>query len=214
MFPLYIVIHRASGKCYIGYTGSSGKTAKERWEDHKGDVLKGSMTYFHRALRKHGIEEFDWNVFEMYSTRAEVKQAEIFWIAYLRSQNVELYNATDGGDGAPGYLWTEAARNATSEGTKIGLARMTPEEKAAHSANQSAAQTGKKRGPQSPESNAARSTTFLNMSPERKAEWSRRLSVAAKGKKKGKLGPQSPEHIAKRVAAVAAGRVRRKAAGS
>ncbi len=53
-------------------------------------------------------------------------------IAYWRSCGVELTNATDGGDGMSGYVFTDEQRARCSEAQKISLAR--PEVKAKRSA--------------------------------------------------------------------------------
>ena len=63
-------------------------------------MKNGSQTYFHRAIRAHGAEAFEWCTLESFLTDAETLEAEEFWIAYFKLLGAEMYNKTSGGDGA------------------------------------------------------------------------------------------------------------------
>lgn len=54
---VYMILHRSSGKIYIG----SSLDIETRWKYHRGAY--GSQV-FHRAIRKHGVDAFDWILLE------------------------------------------------------------------------------------------------------------------------------------------------------
>ena len=97
---MYSVMHILTGIYYIGWTS---QTINKRWNEHCSYKENRSDTYFHRALRKYGKENFEWNVIQYFTSIEEAKQAEIFWIAYLKECGIVLYNRTDGGDGVTGF---------------------------------------------------------------------------------------------------------------
>jgi len=144
---------------------------------------------------------------------------EMAYIAALRSTGTRLVNATDGGDGATGYVLTAGHRAAIS---RAGLGRKhTPEARAAISAaklgkerspetrlkislakmgkrpNEEAlvamrlGQLGRKHSPESVEKTAA-AHRGMKRSPQTRAAISRALT----GKSRGAGVPKSPEHRA------------------
>jgi len=85
---IYLVTNRKNGKRYIGKTS---RGLNVRWYHHCRSAKYGSLTYFHRAIRKYGDESFELAVLdEEYSNAAERR-----WIEQLRPE----YNMTEGGDG-------------------------------------------------------------------------------------------------------------------
>lgn len=155
---LYIIEHRASGRCYVGWTSQLPRT---RWRNHVGYARANCKTYFHKALRKYGRGAFAWTVVHVFDSDLEARDAEIYWIARLKEFGVPLYNMTDGGDGIPGHRHTDETkakmRAAKTEEIRerlraINKARPTSVSGRRHSeetkARISAALTGKpKRGP-------------------------------------------------------------------
>lgn len=101
---LYAVTHRDSGRIYIGWT--SFENAEIRWDQHKLAALRyRSRQLFCKAIRKYGVDAFDWEVVQWFDTDAEAKQAEIYWIDRLNTNALRGghgYNMTDGGDGLTG----------------------------------------------------------------------------------------------------------------
>lgn len=84
---------------------------EERWSYHLSEVRSGSCTYFHNAIRKHGIDTWVHEVLDVLTTREGAKHAEKLWIAHRKTFAYDLdnhgYNETRGGDGAIGYKHTE-----------------------------------------------------------------------------------------------------------
>jgi group I intron endonuclease len=112
---MYCIENILSGKLYIGYSTSPDT----RWRDHLRTAVGGkekypSYSYIHKAITKHGKENFIFTVFACYHNVQEAKEAEKYWIAELKKQSVPLYNLTNGGDGAVGYIPTEITRKRMS----------------------------------------------------------------------------------------------------
>lgn len=98
MHYLYHIENQTNGKIYVG---KSMEREDSRWQEHLCDARSGRTKMpIHRAMKKYGPENFTYNVMNMYGTQEEALLAEVYLIAYLRSQEVELYNVTAGGEGA------------------------------------------------------------------------------------------------------------------
>ena len=90
---IYKVTNKINGKVYIGQSVDIGR----RWREHmtaKDDI------YFHKAIQKYGVENFEWEVIEQ-CKKKDLDEKEIYWIEYYDSFN-KGYNRTKGGDGVSG----------------------------------------------------------------------------------------------------------------
>lgn len=100
---LYGVIYKAtnkiSGKSYIGQTIQS---LSKRKSNHVMDAeLYRDNMYFHKAIRKYGRNNFEWEIlFECY-TIDELNKKEIHFIEKYKTFT-DGYNLTIGGEGVPG----------------------------------------------------------------------------------------------------------------
>lgn len=110
MALVYIARNRINDKCYIGKTSS---TLKKRIKGHLDKTRSGSKTYFHNAVRKWGLDNFQWEVLEECSD-ALVDSIEKAWIGLYRAMGKVLYNLTDGGEGTIGHKWPEERKLAQS----------------------------------------------------------------------------------------------------
>jgi group I intron endonuclease len=82
------------------YYGKTVKSLEKRKRQHliAAEANKnGSL--FHKALRKHGHEAFNWYVLESCVSKELLSERERFWIALGRRIGQRLYNLSDGGDG-------------------------------------------------------------------------------------------------------------------
>ena len=120
---VYVAVHKVDGTIYFGW---SSKTLEQRRNDHiYNAIVRKSRCYFHNALRKHGVDAFEWWVIEHHSTDEEAKQSEAGWIHYARSRGLSLYNTTDGADYHNGFLGkkhtceTRAQMTSTRRGRKL-----------------------------------------------------------------------------------------------
>lgn len=89
------VIYKAtctiSGKSYIGQTVN--------FENRKKQHIWATDDYvFHKAIRKYGKENFNWEILEECEVN-QLDEKEIYWIAYYDTYN-NGYNMTEGGDNA------------------------------------------------------------------------------------------------------------------
>ena len=74
---IYKITNQVNGKFYIGKTI---KTLKNRFHNHCYDALKrDSTTYFHRAIRKYGKENFILEEIELCDNKI-LNEKEDFWI--------------------------------------------------------------------------------------------------------------------------------------
>lgn len=105
---VYVATNTATGSRYVGVSKSPGR----RFKQHCYDARRGSSTHFHRALRKHGSEKFQFQVVAGLPNAALAKLAEQSLIRFSRPE----YNMTAGGDGTAGAAHTQESR------AKIGAA--------------------------------------------------------------------------------------------
>lgn len=88
---IYKITNKVNGKSYIGQTRY---TLEFRWKQHQH---KKDNTYFHNAIHKYGIDNFDIEVLEECNIE-DLNSREIFYIAKFDTFN-NGYNLTIGGDG-------------------------------------------------------------------------------------------------------------------
>ena len=89
---IYRVTNKINGKVYIGQSVDIGR----RWRQH---MTAEDDIYFHKAIQKYGVENFEWEVIEQ-CKKKDLDEREIYWIEYYDSFN-KGYNCTKGGDGGP-----------------------------------------------------------------------------------------------------------------
>lgn len=99
-----------SGKVYIGQTINE----RSRKSQHKTDTIK-SNTYFGKALRKYGWDNFKYETIIKFSPTIDkeklkrvLNKLEKRYIKLYKSDEKEFgYNLNNGGDGNLGYMHTE-----------------------------------------------------------------------------------------------------------
>ena len=90
------VIYRAyyADKSYIGRTIDF----ESRRLNHFSYANRGLDYAFHRALRKHGFHNFNWEILESDIPDSEIVECEIYWIKKYDSYR-NGYNMSGGGEG-------------------------------------------------------------------------------------------------------------------
>lgn len=122
MWSIYKYTNKINGHLYICLSNNPQK----RYSDHKKSSFnpndKDYDQAIHRAIRKHGLENFDFRILENdIPTLQQAKEREQFWIKeYDAYENRENYNETPGGD-CPGYKTAHL-------GEKHGMAILTEEQ--------------------------------------------------------------------------------------
>lgn len=118
MHIVYRHRNTVNNKSYIGFTPKTAPVLEKPFDEmleeekqlkalelmqirlncHLIDVKKGSQLFFHRAIRKYGIEAFEHLILEICRTKEEACDKEIEWIARLETFG-KGYNMTPGGEG-------------------------------------------------------------------------------------------------------------------
>ena len=93
MTGIYAVKNRLSGIMYIGKCEDD---FDRRFREHKRGFK--SNVHLQRAIKKYGIENFDFIILEECNPDLCV-QKEIYWIKYFRDCGNTLYNIAEGGNG-------------------------------------------------------------------------------------------------------------------
>ena len=94
---IYKATNKINGKVYIGQTSHS---LEWRINKHRQDSQRQD-SYFYRAIRKYGFDNFDWEIIDDTATNhEELNELEKFYIKQYDSfDNKEKgYNSTSGGD--------------------------------------------------------------------------------------------------------------------
>lgn len=101
---IYKITNLKNNKIYIG----KSENIERRWKGHKEDSFcskkrweenkRGERTYFHKALRKNGVDAFSWEIIEE-CKKEELNDKEKYWIAFYNTFKGYGYNQTEGGDG-------------------------------------------------------------------------------------------------------------------
>jgi group I intron endonuclease len=97
---VYVAKNIVNGKKYIGYTT---KTLDERIKSHlsksKYSTNKHYFYLFKNAIRKYGINSFEWDILVNCSSIDECSNWEKFYIKEFNTISPHGYNLTEGGNG-------------------------------------------------------------------------------------------------------------------
>ncbi|MEQ6355291.1 GIY-YIG nuclease family protein [Lysinibacillus sp. M3] len=97
---IYKATNLINGKIYIGQTIQEFRVRKLK---HLNDARNNRTSVFHKAIRKYGDNNFNWEIIDYASTIDELDDKEIYWIKYYNSyvndKNANGYNMKIGGEG-------------------------------------------------------------------------------------------------------------------
>lgn len=158
MAKIYGIIYKATnkinGKIYIGQTTRSfdRRIAEHRYYALSG---KGNATYFHSAIRKHGQENFVWEIIAECNSLEELNKAEVEMVKKYDTFG-NGYNLDSGGKIRTEFRHTEEAKEKISKGNmgqkrtmetrnKMSKAHKGKVKSKVHCKNISIAKKGKKR---------------------------------------------------------------------
>jgi group I intron endonuclease len=112
-YCVYIHTNKSNNKYYVGITCQK---PKNRWRNGNGYEIK---TYFAKAIKKYGWDNFDHEIIASNLTEQEAKNFEIILIQKLNSNNPKYgYNLTKGGDGLSGFMISEKSKIKMSDAKK------------------------------------------------------------------------------------------------
>lgn len=97
-YYIYKVIDKTNGKIYIGKTSNFKERKKQHERCYKKEDCK-----FHRTIRKHGKENFEWEIIEKTTGLQNAYELEKKYIKECSSYGKSGYNMTKGGAG--GNMW-------------------------------------------------------------------------------------------------------------
>lgn len=112
---IYKFTNLVNGKIYIGQTV---KRFRDRLADHVWK-MKNNPCYFHKALLKYGLVNFDIEIIEKDIDPTQLNGLEIYWISYYDTTNRDKgYNLTKGGSGKNLFKNGKSYMHADSQLTK------------------------------------------------------------------------------------------------
>jgi group I intron endonuclease len=224
-FHAYTITCTVNNKKYVGISTN----VSSRWDAHRWAAQRGSAYLLHRAIRLHGIENFNFEVIASARDWDSLCKLEVTLISQFAAFG-SGYNMTAGGEGVMGRSHSAEWR-AKMSALRLGVKR-SPETcvkigdghrgktvSTEARENMSTAHTGKKR---TPESIAKQSSATKGRS--KPAEWREKMKTIMTGKThsaetKAKLSAKSsswkrsPDHIAKMAEGKRVAKIRRASAG-
>lgn len=111
MYAIYIITCTINAKQYVGITNNLSR----RWAKHRR-ANEGQL--LHRAIKKHGVDNF---VFTHFASASDSESAKIIEKLLIKEHNTFSpcgYNLTEGGDGTFGYKHTEESKQKSRESNK------------------------------------------------------------------------------------------------
>lgn len=118
---IYQATNKENGKGYIGQTGNFDK----RKLSHIGAAInKRDDYYFHNALRKYGVDGFEWEILYECNIVTILKITETMKIIshHTHVSEGKGYNCTWGGEGLlPGHRHSDETRKKMSESGKVKI---------------------------------------------------------------------------------------------
>lgn len=119
IWTVYKLENKINGKCYIGITSQK---PERRLKLHYHDVNSGYGKLLHKAMRKHGIDNFRFDVIGCAFSLENANQLEKLAIKIYKSKSPYGYNLTIGGDGTQDPSpETRAAMRAAQLGKKQSI---------------------------------------------------------------------------------------------
>jgi group I intron endonuclease len=112
---IYKIENKINHCIYVG----KAKDIQNRWRQHKWAAKKNNQTHLYRAIRKYGIENFDFFIIETMDLKEYIKNGskrEKYWIKYYNTYlDPKHYNETEGGEGTLGWVPSQEWKNKQSK---------------------------------------------------------------------------------------------------
>ena len=94
MFYLYRITNLINDKIYHGITSDT----YQRWQAHKSSARTGrGKSPLHLSMRKHGVNNFKFEVLESYTLKEHAAEDEVELIRFCKEFNIPSYNLHRGG---------------------------------------------------------------------------------------------------------------------
>ena len=107
---IYCAYNKINGKRYVGQTKDP---LRKRISGH---YTSPNCIYFHRALLKYKVNDWEWKIIDYAENQDELDLKEKFWIHFFDLRNPKIgYNLTDGGKGSLNVIITDEHKRRTRE---------------------------------------------------------------------------------------------------
>lgn len=183
---IYIATNTVNGKSYIGKSKFNLNVRKKQHIYNSNE--KQIKMYFHRAINKHGIDNFVWNIlWKGNCSKKWLNELEKYYIYFYDTFNTG-YNMSFGGDG--GAFWTKervSKERRLEVGRKIAKNRDNTYLKNGHFKTMPIEERRRNVAKRDNEYLQGKNNPFCKMSTEK------RMEVILKGNKKRKLYRASKE---------------------
>jgi group I intron endonuclease len=140
IYTVYQIKNLVNSKVYIGITTKENPI--DRWNEHLKNYLRYDYVLY-KAMRKYGLENFQFSIIEQTLDLKEIKLLERKYIqeynSYCFQENSNGYNMTLGGDGTFGFEHSQETKRKISKSNK-GKTRIFTED---HKRKMSEARRGK-----------------------------------------------------------------------
>lgn len=161
---IYCYTNKITGKKYIGQTIHP----EQRKRNHLHEAVKNKTDYyFHRSIRKHGWENFEYEVLEETDNLTE---RETFYIRHLNTLWPNGYNELEEHIGIP-----ESVRQKISKTKKEKIAKMTCEERRELTKKMCEKNTGAKHSEETRKKQSEAMKKYLAENPRRKRIWTQEM---------------------------------------
>jgi group I intron endonuclease len=124
MYIIYQVTNIVNKKSYVGFTS---QLPEKRWYQHLWEAKNRRVTPLYASIRKYGEDKFLFSILEEgLDLDIGLKIREPYWISVIKPE----YNLTEGGEGSPGYKYTDERRTNAAirmKGNKNTLGHKIPE---------------------------------------------------------------------------------------
>lgn len=108
---IYKAQNKINNKIYVGVT-------KEGLDKRIYKHFKCSNHPFGLALRKYGLQSFEFSIIDLCLIKEIACEKEIYWIKFYNCKSPNGYNLTDGGEGIIGHRHSEEAKRKMSKARK------------------------------------------------------------------------------------------------
>jgi len=115
IYSIYKVVNTVNGKVYIGFDSNWPKRMKRHIRDSENEKSIAYNDVFHKAIRKYGKQNFEWEVIYRSKDGKHTKDVmENYFIveyhSHVNFNNTNGYNMTLGGDGMLGFKHKEKSK--------------------------------------------------------------------------------------------------------
>jgi group I intron endonuclease len=147
IYSIYRCTNTTNGKIYIGFDSNWPKRKNKHLYDYKNPNSKNYNCHFYRAIRKFGIDNFEWDI--VYQSTNKEHCLSIMEPHFIKEYKsfVNGYNMTEGGEGTFGKTSWLGKTHSDETKNKISQSLKGKIRNQEHSLNISKSTKGKKRKP-------------------------------------------------------------------